>query len=126
MKSADVDLFNRVKSQLQELHAEVGILSKGKPDNLINAFKLKFINEKIEQANFLLVGDFKPFGEFIKFEDASLPSNSDVVMVLSQYLNCLEGWRSANVYYNKASMAWRWRVDDADIRAEPATQFRKA
>ena len=126
MKAADVDLFNRVKSQLQELHAEMSVLSKGKPDNPINSFKLKFINEKLEQANALLIGDFKPCTDFTKFDDGALPSNSDVVMILSQYLNCLEGWRSAHVHYLEHK-GWVWNADDnKTIRAEPVTIFRKA
>lgn len=125
MKADDVNLFNRVKSQLQELHGEMSVLSKGKPDNPINAFKLKFINEKLEQANTLLTGDFKPFKEFSNFEDGALPSNSDVVMILSQYLNCLEGWRSAHVHYIQ-STGWLWAVNDEKISAIPPTVFRKA
>lgn len=124
MTANDVDFFNRIKSQLSELHSEMGLLSKGKPDHPVNSFKLKFINEKIEEANKILIGDFKPLRDFSKFEDDTLPSNSDVVMILSQYLNSLEGWRSAHVELE--SKGWVWSAEDRTIRAEPPSSFRQA
>ena len=54
MKATDVDKFEKVKAQISQLHSEVSLLSKGKPDNLINKFKLKFINEKLTDANAVL------------------------------------------------------------------------
>src|SRR5436190_1466882 len=97
MKATDVDKFEKVKAQISQLHSEVSLLSKGKSDNLINKFKLKFINEKLTGANAVLKGEFKPFKDFDVFDDAELPSNSDVVLILSQYLDCLEAWRCANI-----------------------------
>jgi hypothetical protein len=117
-------MFNR--AHYDAVQTYVRQKERTQPDNPINIFKLKFINEKLEQANVLLVGNFKPFKEFSTFEDTALPSNSDVVMILSQYLNCLEGWRSANVHHDRSVMGWRWNADDADLRAEPASQFRKS
>jgi hypothetical protein len=126
MKAKDVDFFEKVKAQLQQLQNEVSALSKSKPDNPINKFKLGFINEKLGEANIILTGEFKPFREFTLFNIDELPSNSDVVMVLSQYLDCLEAWRSAHVYYTPGQ-GNRWKTDDGqDIRTEPATRYRKA
>src|SRR5205807_3516250 len=99
MTAKDVNRFEKVKAQIRQLHGEVSVLSKSKPDNPINKFKLGFINEKLEEANAILKGDFKPFKDFTTFNTDDLPSNSDVVMVLSQYLDCLEAWRSARVEY---------------------------
>jgi hypothetical protein len=125
MKAKDVDYFEKVRAHLQQLHNEVSLLSKGKPDNLINKFKLTFINEKLTEANTILKGEFKPFKDFATFDDATLSSNSDVVMILSQYLDCLEAWRCAHIHY--INYTWRWDLNDgSDIRAEPATRFRKA
>lgn len=123
MKTTDVDFYERVKSQLQQLHFEVGLLSKGKPDNPINKFKLTFINEKLAEANSFLLGQFKPFKEFSLFDSEGLPSNSDAVIVLSQYLDCLEAWRCAHVHVTEGS--WKWKVEDGTkIRAEAPTRYR--
>ena len=122
VKKSDVHLFEKVAAQLTALRDELAILSKSKPDNPLNAFKLEFVNEKLAEANTILVGDYKPFGSFTAFDSENLPSNSDVVLVLSQYLTCLERWRSAHVYYEVTDFEWHWRLEDGDIKAAAATQ----
>ena len=87
MKLKDVDIYEKVQSQIRQLYEEIKLLSNKKPDNPINKFKLNFINEKLKEANALLVGKHKPFAEFESFDDASLPTNSDVY--LSQYVPLL-------------------------------------
>ena len=109
MKVKDVELFEKVQSQIDELCKEVGVLSKKHSDGPINKFKLKFINEKLKEANTLLQGFHKPFFDFEVFDDAELPTNSDVVLILSQYLDCLEGFRSANI--TAESIFWYWKTD---------------
>jgi len=89
MKPKDVDLFEKVESQIRKLHNEMSVLSKKNPDSPINKFKLKFINEKLKEANTLLPERHKPFVDFATFDEDQLPTNSDVVLVLSQYLDCL-------------------------------------
>lgn len=124
MNAKDVDFFEKVKAQLQQLHNEVSVLSKSKPDNPMNKFKLGFINEKLGEANTILTGDFKPFKDFALFNLDELPSNSDVVMVLSQYLDCLEAWRSANVQYD--DYKWRWKIGGKEeIETEQPSRYRK-
>ena len=93
MKANEKDLVDKLISQIQGFYNEVTVLSKSKPDNPLNPFKLKFINEKLAEANGVLVGDYKPLKDFTVFEDTALPTNSDVVMVLSQYLARLKAWR---------------------------------
>jgi hypothetical protein len=124
MKAKDVDKFEKVKAQIAQLHSEISVLSKGKPDNPINKFKLKFINEKLLEANAILKGEFKPFKDFTSFDEAELPSSSDVVMILSQYLDGLEAWRCAHVH--QESYTWYWDVDGEAIRTQSPTRFRQA
>jgi hypothetical protein len=42
--------------------------------------------------------------------------------VLSQYLSCLEGWRSAHVV--KRGLDWFWDVEDARIGAHRPSRAR--
>lgn len=93
MKPNEKELIDKLVGQIQGFYDEVSVLSKSKPDNPLNAFKLKFINEKLNEANVILTGNYRPLKDFTVFEDASLPTNSDVVMVLSQYLARLKAWR---------------------------------
>jgi hypothetical protein len=124
VRAKDVDFFEKVRAQLQQLHNEISALSKSKPDNPINKFKLTFINEKLEEANTILTGAFKPFKDFALFNADELPTNSDVVMVLSQYLDCLEAWRCAHIQL--ISYSWYWTLNDGhEIRTNAPTRFRK-
>jgi hypothetical protein len=126
MKAKDVDFFEKVKAQLQQLLTEVSVLSKSKPDNPINKFKLTFINEKLAEANTILTGEFKPFKEFTLFNSDELPTNSDIVMILSQYIDCLEAWRCAHIHYSTMEFKWVWKTADAQqIDAKPPTRYRK-
>lgn len=125
MRAEDVDFFEKVQAQLGQLHKEMSALAKSKADNPVNKFKLKLINQKLVEANTILVGGFQPFEDFSVFSDEDLPSNSDVVMVLSQYLECLEGWRSANVAYSVSDYSWYWKTEDrSSIESREPSRFR--
>ncbi|HEX9248051.1 MAG TPA: hypothetical protein VF856_01055 [Gemmatimonadaceae bacterium] len=117
-----VEEFERIAGQLSALHQEFGVQAKSKPDNPINKFKLKMLNEKLGAANGLLTGPYKPFADCVLFDDADLPTNSDVALVLSTYLASLERWRSAHVY--RESGNWYWRTGEGSrIEAARATIF---
>jgi hypothetical protein len=116
-----VEVFEKTQSQIAKLHQEVSILSKSKPDNPINKFKLTLINQRLEAANAFLTGEHKPFADFELFDESSLPSNSDVVFILSQYLDAFEGWRSANVIYR--DYQWKWNIKNGEtIYSYPPTR----
>ncbi len=104
--SRQVATFDRVKNQIRQLYEEISTLSKKSPDGAVNKFKLSFINEKLNQANEILGDESKPFSQFTTFDEDSLPTNSDVVMMLSQYLDALETWRSARVHYSEFHYYW--------------------
>lgn len=93
MATNDKALVDRLTAQIHGFYEEMSLLSKTKPDNPLNAFKLKLINDKLIEANALLVGDYRPFKDFTIFDDSALPSNSDVVFVLKQYQSRLRAWR---------------------------------
>lgn len=124
LTKADVAHFDKLTSQLEKLSSDIESLSKKNPDHPINKFKLQFINEKIQDANQFLQPPYKPIENFDIFDEISLPSNSDVVMVLSQYIECLELWRSANVMRVKdgfGGYSWEWKIEDDSVPADPPT-----
>jgi len=82
--------FDTVEEQIRSLYDEIGKLSQKKPNEPLNKFKLKFINELLTKINSLLGKRYLPFSEFTVFSDDELPSNSDVVFILSQYLQKIE------------------------------------
>jgi hypothetical protein len=80
----------KLLEQFQALQAQLSILSKQKPHDPVNAFKLNFVNILLEQANAYLRENYRPFDNFTVFDPESLPTNSDVVVILSQYIQCVE------------------------------------
>ena len=99
MKIKDVEIFEKTQAQLHGLYDEMVVFSKKKPDDPVNKFKLKFINQVLINTNAILVEKNKPFNDFDTFDEDSLPTNSDVVMILSQYINCLEKFRSKHIKF---------------------------
>jgi len=54
MDEATIEEFEKVEAQLEGLHEEVGLLSKKRPDDKVNKWKLKFANRVIVSANKLM------------------------------------------------------------------------
>lgn len=105
----DIEKLEKIVGQLQAAHAEITILSKKAPADSLNSFKLKMINKVINESNKVLGDKYKPFEEFDKFEEDDLPSNSDVTMVLAQYIEEAERYRSDNV--TQVHGRWYYVVD---------------
>ncbi len=107
-KKEDVREFEKREQQLHSFLAEVSELSRKKPNDALNRFKLKFINATLDDLNKLL-GNHTPFDDFKQFDLDDLPSNSDVVVILGQYAAATYNFRrehTAEVGYEK----WYWVV----------------
>jgi hypothetical protein len=111
MTEEEVNKFEKIQGQMQGLHTEIGTLSRKTPDGALNKFKLKFINQILVNANEFLKGEYKPLDGFDKFEEDDLPTNSDVTIILQQYLSCLEKLRSDNVTTKDYVMGWFWIIN---------------
>jgi hypothetical protein len=115
----EIDVFERLQAQLKGFYDEMQTLVKKSPNDGVNTFKLGLINKALVPANDFLGADRIPFDDFSQFDKDAMPSNSDVLMVLSQYLNCLDKIRADNVVLKYRS--WFWLVDgvESDIRTGP-------
>lgn len=109
MNRDDVDLFEKLSGQLLSIYEEISLLSKKNPNDAVNKFKLKFVNKMICQCNDYFQEKYIPFDDFDKFDEDDIPQNSDVVFILSQYLQCFEKLRADNVVMR--SGAWFWQVE---------------
>lgn len=97
MTRDEVETFLKLQPKIKITHDEMSILSKKNPNDAINTFKLKFINTMLKAANQLLKDGYMPFDDFTIFSEDEIPTNSDVVFILSPYLSALERLRSDNV-----------------------------
>lgn len=107
-KKDDIAEFEKLEQQLHSFLAEISELSKKKPNDPLNKFKLKFINSTLTKLNRLLKDD-RPFGDFDQFDPDDLPSNSDVVVILSQYAAAVHRFRIDNSAEDEDG-DWCWIV----------------
>src|SRR2546430_12110617 len=90
LKVEEIEVFEKVQSQLAGLHKEIGALSKKSQNEALNKFKLKFTNQILVEANKLLGDKYKPLSDFDLFDENDPPTNSDATFIISQYLGCIE------------------------------------
>src|SRR5579872_5415098 len=109
-KKEDIELFEKGEQQLHSFLTEISELSKKKPDAPLNKFKLKFINDTLSKLNALLK-DNRPFADFQQFDVDDLPTNSDVVVILSQYTAAVHRFRIDNTAKDRGGN-WCWIVQD--------------
>lgn len=112
MNSSDVDIFEKLVGQVQGLYEEMSILSKKSPNDAVNKFKLKFINRQLSESNALLAERYMPFDDFEIFSEDDIPQNSDIVFILSQYLQCMEKLRGDNAVIRNGY--WYWHVEGGE------------
>ena len=128
MTEAEINNFEKVQAQLESLHSEISALTKKSQNDALNKFKLKFVNQSLEEANKLLGKIYKPFEDFDKFDENDLPSNSDVTMMLGQYLNCMEKLRADNIGRNTVGH-WVWaggtKRELTGIRTSPPQKLKE-
>lgn len=110
MDKTDIDVFEKLSGQLISVYEEISLLSKKNPNDAVNKFKLKFLNKLIDDSNKFLTNKYKPFDDFNTFDEDDMPQNSDVVFILSQYLQCYEKLRADNVI--QIHGFWYWDTDD--------------
>ena len=93
----DVEKLEKTIGQLNAIHREISLLSKKSPSDAVNPLKLRMINKVIEIANSVLGRDYKPIDGFDQFDDDDVPSTSDVVFVIAQYMEEIERFRTDHV-----------------------------
>jgi hypothetical protein len=110
MNAQQVEIFLKLQPQLKSAYEEISLLSKKKPTDALNKFKLKFINSILTRANEILGEKYKPSpNEFDLFNEEDMPNNGDVVFILSHYLTSLEKLRCDNIKYS--DYEWYWVVN---------------
>lgn len=119
----DVAQLENFVCQLQGPYTEIGTLAKKSPNNAVNKFKLKLVNRVISAGNEVLGDAYKPFEDFDQFDPDDASSTSDITIVISQYTEEAERFRSDNVV--NGGVAWYYVVDskESDIRSGPPTKI---
>ena len=109
----EVNQFELLQPLLRATYIELQELSKKKPESPLNGYKVKAINRVIEPIKELFKNE--PTYNFLDILDSDdLPTNSDVVLILSQYQKSMEMFKSR--HYSD----YKWKINQP-----PTTDKRK-
>ena len=108
--SDKISQFEKIDAQLHGLFDEMNKQSVKRPNDALNKFKLKYVNDIIIKINNFLDKKLIPFQEFKKFEEDDLPTYSDVCLILSQYIECMDKMRSENI--TRFGDLWYWVIKE--------------
>lgn len=98
--SGNIMMFEMLYPMLSSDISEIRELSKKKQDEPLNKFKVRTINKKLEQTKTILINE--PTFEFLELLDEdTLPSNSDAVLIMSQFIQALNQFKAK--YYTMDS-----------------------
>jgi hypothetical protein len=122
---SEVEALEKLIGQLQGLHTEIGLLAKKAPSDAVNAFKLRLINKVLITANTVLSPDYLPFEDFEAFDSDDMPSTSDVALVIGQYIEEAERYRSDNVKFWSGRWVYVINGEASDIRTGTPTKVGK-
>lgn len=108
----ELDKFERLSPLLNSIYEEMKEFAKKKPEELLNDLKVKMINKILMQVKEFLAKD--PNVEFLELlDDATLPSNSDTVLIIGQFKAILNQFQSRFYYYDSAMGGGiRWHTQD--------------
>lgn len=107
MKKEDVLLYDKLHDQLMTMKNQFEVLSKKNPNDVLNEFKIGLVNTLLADINGL-IGDYKPFPNFEQFEDSPKVFNSDVLLILAQYLTAMNRFKVANTTIEKNPLNSDW------------------
>lgn len=95
---ASVDKFELIFPMIKSDLFEIRELSKKKQDESLNTYKVQTINKKLSKIKEFL--NSEPSSEYLDLlDDALLPTNSDAVLLISQYVNALHQFKEK--YFRK-------------------------
>lgn len=119
----EIDLLETNIGKVHALHTEMAVLAKKASNDGVNTFKLRFINAVLEACNEQLTENFRPFSDFERFDEATLPTTSDVTFIAAQYAEAMERFRSEHI----VKVYGMWYYDDGtekpSRRTHPPKRF---
>jgi hypothetical protein len=118
------DRLEKLTGQLEGIHVELSALARKSPNDAVNAFKLRFVNEVLLNCAGLLSESYCPVGGFEQFNLDDVPSYSDVTFVVSQYLHALEKMRSDNIELKLGRWWYVLPNEERQLPAAPSAKLR--
>lgn len=127
MKSEkQISEFIKLLIQIQEVVGGFIELSKKKPNDGVNKFKLSLVNTLLSKVNPIIDKRNKPFEGFELFNEDDIPTNSDVVLILTQYIACLKKFGREQTDYYDHKHYWTINSKRSNIIADYGSLKKKA
>jgi len=99
--------YDRFLPLLKAQHSEFTKLSGKKQDGHVNELKIRNVNRLLQAIEQLVVDSpSRPYLELL--DEATLPENSDVVIILSQWLAVLEQYKEDYYGFDPELHDYRW------------------
>lgn len=115
---AEVNQFLILKDLVEGLYDEMKDFAKKSANETLNAFKIKSLNRVLTPVKDILKN--QPTAIFLDIlEESSLPTNSDVVIILSQYLSAMKKFEERYFKKDPVRLTKRW-----DTKEDPILQRR--
>lgn len=109
--NAEVNQFLMLRESVTGLYEEMKDLTKKSSKETLNEFKIKSLNRVLKPLRELLKD--QPTAMFLDLlEDDSLPTNSDVVIVLSQYLSAMKKYEERYYRVTPGTYTKRWNTKE--------------
>ena len=113
ISKSELEEFERLELQLRAFHSELTKLRDADAavaDQSVSEIKLATVNELIAAAAAFLDAGISLQSVSDGFPTASV-SNSDITVVLGQYIACFDAYRSRRVQFRYGRYHWRVSVD---------------
>lgn len=102
---AKTEDFDVTRPLLQSMYDEFKELSKKKPEAALGKSKVKIVNRLLEGVRDVLTGEAS-MGFLDMLDEDDIPQNSDVVLMLSQYVAAMNAFKDRYYGYNGKEYTW--------------------
>jgi len=116
----NIEDYSLLKDMLYAQRQEFDLLSKKKSDGQLNKMKIKIVNRVLSPLNELLKNEAShKFLDVLNEDD--LPTNSDVVLIISQYEKALLNFKNKYFLFDKnytdeyGDLRARWNTKENPI-----------
>jgi len=111
---AEIEKFEMLNKLVDSIYLEMKEFSKKKPDEPLNKFKVKSVNRVLEQVKAIL--NYEPTIEFLDLlDDVSLPSNSDSILILGQYMASMKQFH-IKYWQREPGIGYRWSTIENPVK----------
>lgn len=112
--NAEVNQFLMLRELVTGLYDEMKDFAKKSANEALNEFKIKSLNRVLSPLKELMKD--QPTALFLDvLDETSLPTNSDVVIILSQYLTAMQNFEDRYYRLDKFKHKKRWNTKEDPI-----------